>query len=375
MNSRERVLMALNHEQPDRVPMDLGGRQTTLMIPAYERLKEYLGFSDIPTKIMSHIWQTAYIDEAILKHFSIDCRHIRPKNKAFAPERPFEPEEIFTDPWGVKRRISGGYANQCGHPLQKATTIEEIENYPWPDPEEEFDYTGLREHAQKLYNEGEYALVGCIGSPCSTYEQAYYMRGLSELLMDLVMHKDMAHAIMKKVLAHRKRSVELYLNEVGEFIDVIQLADDLGTQTNSIMSPATYREMVKPYQAELISHIKTMTKARIYHHSCGSVVKLLDDMIDIGIEILNPVQATAVGMETDQLKKRFGKKLTFWGAIDTFQVLPNGSVSDVKKEVEKRITDLGPGGGYVLGSVHNMQFDVPPENVEAMFKTALEFRL
>ena len=153
------------------------------------------------------------------------------------------------------------------------------------------------------------------------------------------------------------------------------MADDLGAQNTSLMSPASYREMVKPYQAELIAHIKKFTKAKVYHHSCGSIHNILDDMIEIGIEILNPVQATATGMETDQLKKRFGDKLTFWGAIDTFKVLPFGSVEDVRKEVETRIRDLSPNGGYVLGSVHNMQVDVPPENVEAMFTTALEIKL
>ncbi len=373
MNGKERVLMALNHEQPDRVPMDLGGRQTTLMIPAYEKLKNYLGYSDISTKIMSHIWQTVYVDEKILRHFSIDTRHIRPKNKAFAPSSPFAENEIFLDSWGVGRKISNGYANLSTYPLQQAKSLDDIENYSWPDPKEEFDYTGLREHARTLFNQGEYALVGCIGSPGNTFEQAWYLRGLSEFLLDMVMNKDMAHAIMRKVVDHRKISAELYLKEVGEFLDVVQVADDLGAQNTSLMSPDSYREMIKPYQAELISHIKKFTKAKIYHHSCGSIANILDDMIEIGIEILNPVQATAVGMETDTLKKRFGEKLIFWGAIDTFKVLPFGSVSEVQLEVKKRITDLAPGGGYVLGSVHNMQTDVPPENVEAMFKTALTY--
>lgn len=374
MNGKERVLTALDHSEPDRVPLDLGGRQTTLMIPAYERLKSYLGFTDVPTQIMSHIWQTVYVDEKILEHFSIDTRHIRPKNKAFAPDAPFKDEEVFIDSWGVGRKISGGYANLCHHPLQKIKTLEEIEAHQWPDPDREFDYTGLKAHARTLYEQGEYALVGCMGSPGNTYEQAWYLRGLSEFFLDMVMHKDLAHALMRKVTDHRKRSAELYLKEVGEFIDVIQMADDLGAQNTSLMSPESYREIIKPYQAELIAHMRQFTKAKVYHHSCGSITNLLDDMIEIGIEILNPVQATAAGMETDQLKKRFGDRLTFWGAIDTFEVLPNGSVDDVRKEVNLRIKDLSPGGGYVLGSVHNMQIDVPPENVEAMFETALAYK-
>ena len=376
MNGKERVLTALEHKQPDRVPLDLGGRQTTLMIPAYEKLKAYLGFEDIPTDVMSHRWLTAYVDEKILDHFSIDIRHIRPRNKALKePEKPYAEDEVFFDNWGVGRKISGGYANLTHHPLQKAESLEDLEKHEWPDPDEEFEFAGLRAHAEKLYTDGKYALVGCMGSPGNTYEQAWYLRGLSEFMLDMVMRKDLAHAIMRKVTDHRKRNAELYLAEVGDYLDVIQVADDLGAQNTSLMSPDTYREMIKPYQAELIDHIKRFTKARVYHHSCGSIANLLDDMIDIGIEILNPVQATAVGMESDLLKKRFGDRLTFWGAIDTFNVLPYGGVDDVKKEVAKRITDLGPGGGYVLGSVHNMQIDVPPENVEAMFQTALNFKL
>lgn len=376
MNGKERVLSALNHERTDRVPLDLGGRQTTLMIPAYERLKAYLGFGDIPTDVMSHRWLTAYVDEKILDHFSIDTRHVRPRNKALKdPETPYAEDEVFYDNWGVGRKISGGYANLCHHPLQQAATLEDIAAHDWPDPDEEFDYTGIRERAKSLYDAGEFAIVGCMGSPGNTYEQAWYLRGLSEFFLDMGMHKDIAHAIMRKVTDHRKRNAELYLAEVGEYLDVIQVADDLGAQNTSLMSPASYREMIKPYQAELIEHIRRFTKARVYHHSCGSIHNLLDDMIEIGIEILNPVQATATGMETDRLKKRFGDRLSFWGAIDTFQVLPYGSVSDVRQEVETRIRDLSPNGGYVLGSVHNMQIDVPPENVAAMFETALEFRL
>lgn len=376
MNSKERVLTALNHQQTDRVPMDLGGRQTTLMLPAYEQLKEYLGFGDIPTDVMSHRWMTAYVDEKILRHFSIDTRHVRPKNKALKdPEKPYEENDVFYDNWGVGRKISGGYANLCDYPLQKVENLEEIENYDWPDPDEEFDYTGLQSRTKKLFDEGEFAIVGCMGSPGNTYEQAWYLRGLSEFSLDMVMRKDIGHAIMRKIVDHRKRNAELYLKEVGQYLDVIQVADDLGAQNTSLMSPATYREMVKPYQAELIAHIKKFTKAKVYHHSCGSIHNILDDMIEIGIEILNPVQATATGMETDQLKKRFGDKLTFWGAIDTFKVLPFGTVEDVRKEVKTRIQDLSPNGGYVLGSVHNMQVDVSPENVEAMFTTALTTKL
>ncbi len=177
----------------------------------------------------------------------------------------------------------------------------------------------------------------------------------------------------QKYLEIRKQNVRLLLMEVGQYLDVFQLADDLAMQTGPYVSQAMYREMIKPYQAELVRFVRELTSARIYYHSCGAVSALLDDLIDIGVEILNPVQVTAAGMETDQLKKRYGQRLSFWGAIDTTEVLPKGTPADVKREVAKRIRELGPGGGYVLGSVHNMQNDIPPQNILAMFEAAAQF--
>lgn len=372
MNSKERVLTALNHEEPDRVPMDCGGRQTTFMKDTYEKLKNHLGLQHLPTKMMSHKWQTVYVDEQILERFSIDCRHVRPSMKT-EPELSgsAEGEKIFIDEWGIKRKVEAGYASIIEYPLQTAT-LEDLEKYPWPDPAEVLDYSNIKRQAQQLYNEGDYALVGCMGSPGNLFEQSWYLRGLTEFFMDLVDTKDFAHALLSKILEIRKQNAKQFLSEVGEYIDVIQLADDLAMQTGPYMSQEMYREMIKPYQAELVQFVKELTPAKIYYHSCGAVTALIDDLVDIGIDILNPVQVTATGMETDKLKHRYGKKLSFWGAIDTSEVLPNGTVADVKNEVAKRIRDLGPGGGYVLGSVHNMQTDVPPENVVAMFEAAAQ---
>ncbi len=171
----------------------------------------------------------------------------------------------------------------------------------------------------------------------------------------------------------RKENARLFLEQAGDFIDVFQCADDLAMQNSPFMSLPMYREFIKPYQAELFGYIKSMTQAKFYYHSCGAVTSLLDDLVEVGVDILNPIQVSATGMETDKLKERFGKHLSFWGGIDTFDVLPNGSVEDVRKEVAKRIGDLAPGGGYILGSIHNMQSDVFPENVIAMLEAAVEF--
>ncbi len=372
---KERVLAALNHEQPDRVPMDLGGRQTTLSILAYENLKQYLGLSSLSTKVMAHTWQTSYVDDVILERFDIDTRHIRPASKVndaigkhiALPDN----DATFVDEWGVTRQIVGDYANLTGHPLQMAS-LTDLDLFPWPDPADDYDFDGIREPARQLYEASEYALVGCLGSPGNIFEQAWYLRGLAEFMKDLIKNKDFVHALMRRILDIRKRNAELYLREVGEFIDVIQLADDLAGQDNLLISPKSYNELVKPYQLELCQYVKSLTKAKIYYHSCGAIAPLLDEFIDNGVEILNPVQVSAANMDTQALKHRYGKNLSFWGAIDTFEVLPNGGVEDVEAEVKKRIRDLGTGGGYVLGPVHNICADVPPENVVAMYEAGLK---
>ena len=356
--------------------MDLGGRQTTLSVMAYENLKKHLNLSHLPTQVMAHSWQTSFIDEAVLDMFDIDTRHVRPNRKvnddigkALAIEGS---DNTFVDEWGVKRQVVGDYANLIEHPLQTAN-LEDLESFPWPDSADNYDFKGLREPAQKLYEEGEYALVGSFGSPGNLFEQAWYIRGLAEFMKDLIKNKDFARELIRQILEVRKRNAELYLNEVGEFIDVVQLGDDLASQANLLISPKIYQEIIKPYHLELCEFVKKRTRAKIYFHCCGSISPLLDELIEIGVEILNPVQVSADNMDTQDLKKRYGKKLSFWGAIDTFDVLPNGRVSDVQTEVNKRIHDLGTGGGYVMAPVHNVCCDVPPENIVAMYEAGPKY--
>jgi len=381
MNSRERVLTALDHQEPDRIPIDLGGRQTTFMVGTYEAFKAHLGLDHLPTRLMSKIWQTVFVDECILDRLNVDCRHIRPGNKTGSGGKEVrttakagakEDIEVFVDQWGVVRKVESGYASITGYPLQKAT-LEDLEGYAWPDPAKDYDYNGIREEAQQLRETNQFAIVGCMGSAGNLFEQSWYLRGMPEFLLDMISNKDFAHALLSKVCEIRKKNAEIFLTEVGEYLDVFQLADDLSMQNGPLMSPQMYREMIRPYQVDLFQHIKKYTLAKIYFHSCGAVAKLLDDFIEVGVDILNPVQVSAEGMQTDQLKRRYGKNLSFWGAVDTGEVLPHGTIKDVYNEVLKRIQDLGPGGGYVLAPVHNMQPDIPPENIEAIYTAALEF--
>lgn len=381
MKARERLLNVLDHEESDRVPVDCGGLHTSFLTGTYDMLKAFLGMDDLPTRVYREIWQEVVVDEPILQHFSVDTRYIVPKLKPYTIElgqgsrsaqSEGSVERSFVDEWGIKRKFAYYYYSIVDHPL-KGMPLDSIESYPWPDPEDWVDVTGLGDRALYLRENTDYALVGHMGGPGNIFEQAWYLRGYTELLLDLLVNKDLCHALFSKILEIRKRNAEIYLREVGEYLDVFQLGDDLAIDTGPAMSPELYREMIKPYQAELIDFIKDRTSAKIYYHCDGSVVELLEDLIEIGVEILNPIQTSAKGMNAADLKRRFGKEVTFWGAIDSTDVLPRQTVERVREEVRRKISDLAPGGGYVLAAVHNLQPDVPPENIVAMYKEAVRF--
>ena len=177
--------------------------------------------------------------------------------------------------------------------------------------------------------------------------------------------------MVQKILEVQKAKCDSYLGEVGEYLDAIVIVDDFATQNSLFLSPGMYRTMIKPYQKELIDHIKERTQAKVLMHSCGAVRPLLPDFIELGIDIIQPVQVSAAGMDTRMLKQEFGDRLCFWGGgCDSQHVLPHGTVDDVRAEVERRMSDLAPGGGFVFSPVHNVQFDVPPQNIVAMFDHA-----
>lgn len=369
MTPRERFLAALNHEEPDRVPLDLGGINTSLMIETHDNLKKHLGLEDYPAKVLSKTWQIAKTAEPILEKLSIDSRYIFPEMKMLQIS---ENDNTFIDEWGVKRRFIMHYYEMESHPLGGAIDMEDIESYPWPEPSQHIILDGLRERARSLKEDTDYAVCGYPGGG-SLFEQAWYLRGYTDLLVDFMVNKDIAHAVLTHILDARKKTAELFLNEVGEFLDVFQVGDDIATQDNPAMSPELYREMLKPYQAELFAFIKERTPAKLYYHSCGSIVPLIDDLIEIGVDALNPIQVTARDMNTSELKRRFGNRIAFWGAIDSQKVLPFGSPGVVRKEVQRCIADLAPGGGYILAGVHNLQPDISPENIIAMYEEGAKF--
>jgi uroporphyrinogen decarboxylase len=227
----------------------------------------------------------------------------------------------------------------------------------------------VAERARHLFHGTRWAVVGCPGFN-GVWERATYLVGFQRMLEGLLLEPEFVHAVLRRITDLCKPALGRYLDLVGPYIQIIKMGDDLGTQNGPQMSPRIYRQVIKPYHHELFRFIKERTSARIFLHTCGSVYRLLPDLVDAGVEILNPVQVSARDMDTRRLKAEFGDRLSFMGAIDTQRVLPFGSEEDVKAEVERRIADLGPGGGFILAPVHNLQADVPPENVVAMYRHA-----
>jgi len=368
LSSRERVLYALNHEEPDRVPIFFGtSGATTMLAPGYDRLKAYLGVGG-ETQIFSRSLQYVLMDEEVLAWSGSDGRPLL-TGAAPAPLAHDVSEDAFVDGWGClwERRPDGLYYEVMDSPLRTAT-IDHLEHFPWPDLGHPSRFVGLREKARAIQDAG-YAVVALSG--VSPWEQTYVSRGVERALYDLAGDPDFILALMRKVTDRMKAGVIGLLEEAGDYIDVLITGDDLGMQNRPMMAPKMYRRLIKPFHAEIYQEIKKRTKAKIFYHSDGNIYSLLGDLVEIGIDLLNPVQVNAGDMgDTARLKREFGDRLAFCGAIDTGWVLPFGSPDDVRAEVRRRIRDLGPGGGYIVASVHCIQPDVPVENIIAMLDEA-----
>jgi uroporphyrinogen decarboxylase len=373
MNPRERVVASLNHEEPDRVPLDFGSWVTSIHKGAYTNLLSFLGLETSNIRLKDWIQQLPYLDGKFLDRFGVDTRYIRPgapEGKSWRLQRDEnETHYYITDGWGVKRAMpkdGGLYYDIVVHecPLRNST-VDDLEEYNWPDPADPGFTRGIVEEAKKLREETDYAIVGDFNFE-SWYENCWYMRGFEQWYKDFYRNPEFVEALLDITAELHMQFLVKILDAVGEYLDVVMQGDDLAIQDGPVMSPEMYRKFIKPRQAKIFDLIKQKTDAKLFYHCCGSVRTLIPDLIEIGVDIINPVQVSAKGMDTKELKEEFGDKICFWGAVDTQHVLPYGSQKEVKKEVKKRINDLAPGGGYILTSVHNVQSDVPPENIMAM---------
>lgn len=379
MTSRERLLAALNHQTPDRVPIDLGGNQTGIHKFAYQALLEHLGIED-ELVIMDPVQQLARPCEAVLQRFHVDTRYVAAGAASdftggiVANHREGRLWHDLTDEFGVRWSMPDDqpyYMDITHHPLARAT-IEQLRDYPFPKGDDPGRFEGLRQRALAIASGTPCAVVSGISGV--VYEICWYMRGLEQWLVDIIERPDFCAALLDQTLKFWMDWFRVFLDEVGDLVDVIMIGDDLAGQKGPMFNPHFYRKLVKPRQKELVQYIRSRTEAKIWYHTCGSCAQYIPDLLDNGIDVLNPVQISAAGMDPAGLKARFGQRLTFWGgAIDAQHVLPSATPQTVREHVRRNLETWKPGGGYVFNNVHNIQAGVPAENIVAMFDAAYEY--
>jgi len=371
--SKQRVVDAIAHRESDRVPVDFGGSMvTSIHQKGHDNLKKHLGINlDRPTEIARGRSLVARVDHEIQDRLSVDVRMLTVNS----PDG-WEDEaagDRLTDEWGIVWERLPGFDNYeiVSSPLFGDISISDVRNMAWPEAVQPGFTEGLREKALALRRSTDKAIVANLAMQIHT--QSYFLRGFSQYLMDMVLNPGLIEAIMDRVLEIFMERTRSIMSEIGDLIDVVYVADDLGAQNGPLFSPQTYRQLLKPRQKKLFEKIKRGNDVKILYHTCGSVIEFIDDLAEVGVDILNPVQTSAAGMDPKVLKERFGRKVCFWGGIDTQSILPFGTPDQVREEVKRCMDVLAPGGGFVVAAIHNIRPEVPPENVVAMIEAVHEF--
>lgn len=370
MTSRERVLMALNHQEPDRVPIDIGSTANNFTKGLFEKLIEHFEIK-VPSFVPRPDESAPYYNDELVKCLGGDFRHIfvYPPSTADFSVRA---NGTTINEWGFVKKEIGGMRQQMGNPLSEAETPADVLAYNWPDPDDEARYKGVKERAKYLYNNTDCAIAARAVSH-GIFELSLELLGMENLMMDMAIGGELTNVLMDKVLDIQCKIYENYLRECGKYVHVVQTADDYGTQNGLMISPDMFRLYIKPRRTKLNRLIKKYApNAKILHHTCGSVFDLMDDLIDCGIDILNPVQPFAAKMDSFELKKHFGSRICFHGGIDEQYAFPTGKEA-IENEVRLRIRAFAPGGGYIIGPTSNIQDDTSVETVLHYLEKAAEY--
>jgi uroporphyrinogen decarboxylase len=389
MNSRDRCLQSLYHREPDRVPFDLAGSaQTGIHLTAYTNLRRYLGLAETEPTVCNWVGQIAEPDGDLLDRLRVDTRlvpqgspltwrtllqenapgglHLRDEGHSWA----------FTDEWGIGWRMpkeGGFYFDMVRHPLDGENVEERGKNYCWPDPLSPRRFESLPERVRAARGEGKLVVLN---GPCAGILEIYsWLRGYLRFYLDLAESPRTAEMFLDKLLEFKSAFWTRVLAEFGHSVDVVNEADDMAGQNGLLLSPDTYRRLIKPRHARLFAAIKKAApRVKIFFHSCGAIRPLIPDLIEAGVDILNPVQLSAKGMNPFELKRDFGKDLVFWGGgVDTQGIFTSGTPQEIRDHVKRNIEALAPGGGFMFATVHNTQANVPPQNFMAMWETLQEY--
>ena len=399
MTKRERVLQTLRHREPDRVPIDLGSVDAAgINGTAYQRFKDLLGVAGGRNRIHHPILDIVKVEDAVLERIRADCKPVLFEGQTYKagvlsdgtaceypanwnPKRQPDGCEVVTiDKVGttMRRSPSAAYFFFDSAPLADANSVAEIKKRD--DVFESYDawcfwdrdYKEMAAEAKELYERTDYLIVG--NFPGHIFAGGEIVRGYETFLTDLLQNTSIARCVMEKLTEHQIARFDRYVRAVGPYVQVINVSDDLGAQNAPLISPELYRKMVKPHHAKLYGHIKSKWQGYLLMHSDGAVAPLIPDLIEIGVDILNPVQHTAGGMDLGVLKREFGRDLAFWGGgCDTQAVLPFGKPDQVKDEVRRSIEQLAPGGGFVFCQIQIIQPETPPENIAAMYEAVAEY--
>ncbi len=397
LTSRERVLAALRHEEADRVPIDFGAfRSSGIHAGLYARLRRYLGLPEKRVRLYDVMQQLAEPDEDILDFFHADVLQVHrlcpsfgipidswkegslPDGTPAEVPREFDPVPLEGGGWEIRRNgtpiarmTSGGlYFDAVHFPLADVETVAELEKRFSRPGVSEREIAFLKKQLDKVSG-SKRAVLYCFGG--NIFEGGHGLMGYAAYMYNVAANPKLIEALSSLLAESYVSDLSVLLPIVEGKVDIIACGDDLGIQTGLQISPQDYRRLIKPYQKRVYEYIRTNSSAYLFLHSCGSIVELLEDLIEIGVQVINPVQISAKGMDPEALKRRFGRDLTFWGGgCDTQHVLPYGSPEEVRLNVKRNMKALKPGGGFVFTQVHNILDKVPPENVRVMYETALQ---
>lgn len=380
MTPRERVYAAANFREADRVPMSFGGTFTTNITECppdgrtCSELYEYLDIKDTePIQTTEVFSLVSNLDERAMQRLHSDMRQIGPK----PPPAIVQPDGTKTWPYfcGGRLKRLGYYDDFFDFPMKHMTTKKDIDDYPcWPDTSIN-TMDGVLARARYLHEKTDYFIVGRSFGANFPFNGYAYLSGFEKWLTDMKLRPKFYHQLAEKLLEIGLAMSDQFFGGVGQYLDAAQISDDLGTQHGLLMSLSDYREFYKPYTAEIIKNIRKYLRpeAKVILHSCGSVYDAIPDLIEIGVDILHPVQPLARNMEPWRLKKEFGGELVFFGGVDIQHLLPLGTPEQISEGVRLLIQEYAPCGGFILGPTHNIEPDTPPENIVAMYDAAYDY--
>jgi len=377
--SLQRVINAVTHQPVDRIPLDLGSSFTTgITRGAYLRLARELGIESDALSLYDTVQQLAVLDDRLARTLRVDVRGVTPNMVRKNPTlETIDGVKRFTDEWGIQWQQPPGtlYFHASHSPLAGDISEKDIHAFDWPDTADPALFEGLVAQAEQYSRQGYAVILECICA--GMFEMCCRVRGAEQFYMDMAMNPALACALMDKFVELKIAFYHAAAEKLGPYVQFIREGDDVAGQESLLMSPQMYRDMIKPRHRKLFEAQKQAFPPPffIWFHSDGAIYDILPDFIDIGVEVLNPLQLTARGMDAAQVKKEFGKDLAFWGAgVNTQQILPRGTRDQVRRDVRNRIEILRPDSGFVFGTVHNIQDDVPVENILAMLETFEEMR-